>query len=136
MTTQFTTPCFIWKNTPGLREKLEQMGYETLFPRIGDYIGTYLDSSRYIVFKIKPNSNHNGHDCGANEALFLDLAGMRSDTDYMQKFTDGKDWYTHLSEDNDNKFDQNRAFLERMKLNGFHKATAAEIIEWHKKKGE
>lgn len=73
----FTTPCFIRKNKAELRKKLEELGYK----------------NRNLYF-------YDCIDCGVNEELFLAIASLRDDTNYMQWFVctsdykeyDGKEW--------------------------------------------
>lgn len=89
-----------------------------------------MDNEIYAFIPCKEGINVPGYiDCGTNEALFLDLAGMRSDTDKGQWFYD-----TIAKEMNYN----NGAidFDVSVGWNGVRRATATKIIEWHKKKGE
>lgn len=140
MTKQFTTPCFIRKNTPELRAKLEEIGYIKMLvwtretdtclktsPML-EVVGTNDYAPQYYTFSSLQSKPDGIIDCGTNEALFLDLAAMRNDTDKGQLFTiNGKG----LRRCNyDNVFDD-ETFSAR-----WRKATATEIIEWHKKKGE
>ena len=108
----FTTPCFIRKNTPELRKKLEELGYVKNSPIWTDncsIIWAYqypvkgFDTPNYVIansFDI-PFDKHSllcGEfiDCGTNEELFLAIAALRDDTDENQWFTDGKDWAYRL----------------------------------------
>lgn len=125
MTTKFTQPCFIRKNTPKLRDRLEELGYKFSFSvRMGYGIGIITINENVV--------SNNGHDigdaidCGENEELFLALAALREDSDINQYFTNGNGWYKHLSDLSDD-------FLVRLKLNGFDKATPEELIEHFKK---
>ena len=89
----FTTSCFIGKNTPELREKLEKLGYSPTqngfgewfipmnelpyletFPKSKSYMGRAAYWSKSVI------------DCGTNEELFLALAALRDDTDKDQQF--------------------------------------------------
>lgn len=93
----FTTPCFIRKNTPELRCKLEELGYERLmcdeskdcliYTKVTDkgafYVGTFYINERHPQCPF---------DCGDNENLFLAIAALRDDSDYLQWFTDGTHW--------------------------------------------
>ena len=138
----FTQPCFIRKNTPELRKKLEELGYEP-----NAYESFWEDDNRYIITTI--NSQGYGYytlciknccllenelfiDCGINEELFLALAALRDDSDYMQWFTNGNDcWYKCL----DNKFREEIVnWLSCMSTSVWHKATVEEIIEHFKDK--
>ncbi|EXZ16687.1 hypothetical protein M067_4949 [Bacteroides fragilis str. J-143-4] len=93
----FTTPCFIRKNTEELRKKLEELGY-TLIPNgyaewniptkectyLFCDVDVYQDSliSFYMGRMCKPY----GLYCGENEALFLAIAALRDDSNFMQWF--------------------------------------------------
>ena len=133
----FTQPCFIRKNSPELRKKLEELGYEP-----NAYESFWEDDNRYIITTI--GSQGYGYytlcikncclledelfiDCGTNEELFLVLAALRDDSDYMQWFTDGKKWF---------KFGgivQNGFIIDKETHLLYHKATVKEIIEHIKK---
>ena len=84
----FTQPCFIRKNTPELREKLEELGYKN--------VDVFKNSSNIICasgyWQSYPDENllleTDLIDCGTNEQLFLALAALRDDSDYMQWFTE------------------------------------------------
>ena len=98
----FCQQCFIRKNTLELRKKLEELGYEP-----NGYECFWEDNSRYIITTID-NQGYSYYtlcikdscllenelfiDCEDNEELFLALAALRNDSDYMQWFTDGKLW--------------------------------------------
>lgn len=138
MTEQFTTPCFIRKNTPELRAKLEDIGYIKMLvwtretdtclktsPML-EVVGTNDYAPQYYTFSSLQSKPDSLIDCGTNEALFLDLAAMRSDTDKGQYFIDERDGSMNLSEDED----------IGLSALVYRKATAQEIIEWHKQKGE
>lgn len=131
----FKQPCFIRKNTPELRNKLEELGYtyiqcgsaEWFIPiEELEYMVTYPTSRCY--------QGCNGYwyeddfDCGTNEELFLALAALRDDSDYMQWFTDGTEWYQNRQND-----------IEVIRYGAgspinFHKATVNELIEHFKNK--
>lgn len=128
----FTTPCFIRKNTPELRKKLEELGY-TYIPNGRaewfipieelEYLVTYPQSGCY--------KGCNGYwyktdfDCGTNEDMFLAIAALRDDTDANQWVTDGEIW-VHLLEG------YQRVPLVNYILSKGHKATPAELIEHFK----
>ena len=101
----FTTPCFIRKNTPELRKKLEELRYKLL--NSGD---TTLDAHNYdgkgshksieegraiitfygnlygVIYNVDTVTKKGRVDCGANEFLFLAIAALRYDTDDSQWF--------------------------------------------------
>lgn len=84
----FTTPCIIGKNTPELREKLENLGYKYsgADDKTLDYIITFPHKALYSIFDkwhiIKqPKVFSKWIPCRAdNEELFLALASLRDDT--------------------------------------------------------
>ena len=96
----FIQPCYIRKNTPELRKKLEELGYEPSYP-IFQYPEVYKHiaacnffGSKYYGVSDDEVSHHgeikdaikNGGmiDCGTNEQLFLALAALRDDSDINQ----------------------------------------------------
>ena len=98
----FTTPCFIRKNTETLRKKLEEVGYLNDSPEWTNncsIIWAYqypmkgFDTPVYVIadsFDI-PFDKHSALcgkfiDCGTNEELFLAIAALRDDSNYMQWF--------------------------------------------------
>ena len=120
----FLQPCFIKKNTPELRKKLEELGYKYNGRDTESWGASALycfDGKYYEVYPAKPSRYHSIIDCGTNEELFLALAALRDDTDYMQWFTDGKLWEKSNSD----------LPSHYMQLEG-HKATIKEIIEYFK----
>jgi hypothetical protein len=98
----FTTPCFIRKNTPELRKKLEELGYIKNSPIWTDncsiiwayqYPEKGFDTPNYVIadsFDIPFDKDSilcgKFIDCGANEDLFLAIAALRDDTDKEQFF--------------------------------------------------
>ena len=136
MTPRFTTPCFIRKNTPELRNRLEELGYiamESCYDTDDDYLQcNYVADGDIIMFGyyVSFSDGHldddecigdNGIDCGANEQMFLALAALRDDSDFMQWFTDGTLW------------ECGEKPSRYMMMEG-HKATADEIVENFKNK--
>lgn len=88
----FTTKCFIRKNTPELRKKLEELGYNySTFDDLKlDGIVTFPGKDAYSVWADYHFNNmyalKSYIDCGENEDLFLALAALRDDTDKYQWF--------------------------------------------------
>lgn len=127
----FTTPCIIRKNTPELRQKLEDLGYTNCI--IEDE--KYLFTSHGIFDCISSCTAYedmvrNGLvDCGDNELLFIALAAIRDDTDKDQLFTNGIDW-AWFRDDTDKGglagFDF--YYLQRDMDTPMHKATKEEIL--------
>lgn len=77
----FTQPCFIRKNTPELRKKLQDMGYRENIYDKNEYPWLAVNHNIFISvsegFERLPEFNI---DCGTNEELFLALAALRDDT--------------------------------------------------------
>ena len=130
----FTTPCFIRKNTPELRKKLEELGYNRYPLWMADWSD---DDSRYVylvtdvlyyTYPQKPTNPKNGEyiDCGDNEELFIALAALRDDTDKWQLFVfDGIDVPDYFLQ----KGDMWICSLDKHLVKNCHKATVEEIIE-------
>ena len=91
----FTTPCFIRKNTPELRKKLEILGYKL---NNGKWMGKCLATFRiketkewrYVAtpeWDLQNNPDIDiSIDCGTIEDFFLGIAALRDDTDKNQWF--------------------------------------------------
>lgn len=148
----FTTPCFIRKNTPELRKKLEELGYEIL-----NSGNTTLDAHNYdgngshksieegraiitsygnlygVIYDIDTVTKKGRIDCGTNEELFLAIAALRDDTDKNQWFTDGDKWILCP----EIKFSTYWVYNDvDVNLDVIHKATVNELIEHFKIKEE
>lgn len=80
----FTTPCFIRKNTPELRKKLEELGYENRgkVRYYGEPIYIYCEMDIFYISpcKLKIPDNYI-IDCDDNEELFIAIASM-TDNEY------------------------------------------------------
>lgn len=146
MTQKFTTPCFIRKNTPKLRKKLEELGYKLNNGKAwGRFLVTFrIEETNEWKYVASPEWDLQNNpdidvsiDCGTNEDLFLAIAALREDSDYMQFFTDGTefilcdryDWidmYSVLCSGLSNAKDRVK------ELDKFQKATAEELIEHFK----
>lgn len=162
----FTTPCFIRKNTPELRNKLEGLGYKySTFDDLKlDGIITFPSKNDYSIFANYHFDNNylNSYiDCGTNEELFLALAALRDDSDYMQWFMSpktrpkispgycgqivgmdghykeivGYEWYRY--ENKDNALTEKLNAMVQMEAEDMefepHKATVEELIEHFKR---
>lgn len=85
----FTTRCIIHENTTKIRNSLKKLGYHcnpylgwnNLYTSIHGYASGYSISDDNINFLFKE-----AIDCGTNEELFLAIAALRDDTNYMQWF--------------------------------------------------
>lgn len=154
----FTTPCFIRKNTPELRKKLEELGYIKNSPIWTDncsiiwayqYPEKGFDTPNYVIadsFDI-PFDKHSRLcgkfiDCGTNENLFLAIAALRDDTNENQWFTNGEEWAYHPKTEccspcttiyKTLAFDY---IPKDVNLYHYHKATVEELIERFKGKEE
>ena len=139
----FTQPCFIRKNTPELRKKLEELGYNRYPLWMADWSD---DDSRYVylvtdvlyyTYPQEPTNPKNGEyiDCGTNEELFLALAALRDDTDINQWFIMDCDVYLHINKgDWFISTDRNKGKHIGTQIDPMycHKATVEEIIEHFK----
>ena len=78
--TKFTIHCFIRKNTPELRKKLEELGYNNMFYKPDDEIVCTRDNDYYTAreFETEDLLRCRYIDCGINEHLFLVLAALHS----------------------------------------------------------
>lgn len=147
----FTTPCFIRKNTPELRKKLEELGYEIL-----NSGNTTLDAHNYdgngshksieegraiitsygnlygVIYDIDTVTKKGRIDCGTNEDLFLAIAALRDDTDKYQWFTDGDLWFKC----GDEVCNETIEYYLNKYGRKIHKATVNELIEHFKIKEE
>lgn len=144
----FIQPCFIRKNTPQLRKKLEDIGHVRYPYSVADWDDDRPDR-RYIIIDImyytyntrpKDKPKKKGVDfvdCGDNEELFLALAALRDDISENQWFVMDVDVYNHIS--------KGEWFLSTNTKGGkhvgtqieplyCHKATVSEIIEHFKPK--
>lgn len=152
MTQNFTAPCFIRKNTPELRKKLEELGYEPtrvifdnerlcIATAVNGEYAKYTNITNEMFDSTNPHETWNCSgriDCGTNEDLFLALAALREDSDYMQSFTNGeefilcekKSWLDGKIPDLIHKRDLSIAVVSM--LYNYHKATVEELIEHFK----
>ena len=142
----FTTSCFIRKNTPELRGKLEKLGYSPTLNGHGEWF-IPMDELPYLE-TFPMSKSYMGRagvcctsviDCGTNEELFLALAALRDDTDKDQWFTDGSDWAI-WREDGSFRGKLIAGFEfhylpSNTNYNKYHKATAEEIVEHFTMKG-
>jgi hypothetical protein len=140
---EFTTAAFIRRNTPELRKKLEELGYNHPTDVIEDErfcIATSPANCNYHIIIKGAFDDTNPHhtwncagriDCGANEELFLAIASLRDDTDKYQWFTDGDKWIMCP----EIKFSTYWAYNDiDVNTDTIHKATVKELIEHFKEK--
>ena len=96
----FIQPCFIRKNSPELRKKLEELGYKPFGSvkyewdtgrglstdnRLGEF-ESFDNNGLENIIKCEPPDYENSIDCGTNEELFFALAALRDDTNENQWF--------------------------------------------------
>ena len=148
----FTTSCFIRKNTPEIRKKLERLGHTICkccefegadwlhVCAIKDICHTvhgvgYTDEEIEIYGLVTQEEVFNSFlkttnaiDCGTNEELFLALAALRDDTDKNQWFVTEKDEWV--------KCEREHFYQEHLTKTWrtWYKATVEEIIEYFKDK--
>lgn len=147
----FTTPCFIRKNTPELRRKLEELGYIKNSPKWMDdcnIIWAYqyseekgFDTPHYVIanaFDI-PFDKHSRLcgkfiDCGTNENLFLAIAALRDDTDDSQWFVYPPENIWFICDDDDINYAREniKDSVQAAWFHCSHKATVEELIEHFK----
>jgi hypothetical protein len=135
----FKQPCFIRKNTPELRKKLEELGYENRgkVRYYGEPIYIYCEMDIFYTSpcKLKIPDNYI-IDCGTNEELFIAIASLRDDSDINQWFVMDVEEYMNIN--------QGDWFIATDRTKGkhigtqidpmyCHKATIEEIIEHFKK---
>ena len=148
----FIQPCFIRKNTPELRKKLEELGYKPSYPifqypEVFKHIAAcnFFGSKYYGVSddevshhgEIKDAIKNRGMiDCGTNEELFLALAALRDDTNEHQWFiAQDTMWEENYNGEITVYYEEGEwliwdyySFMEDMPSD-FRKATVEEIIE-------
>jgi hypothetical protein len=126
----FTTPCFIRKNTPELREKLEKLGYiRELYQETDKYL--YAGNHGYVSANIIDNYYK---DCADNESMFLALAALRDDSDSHQYFIFTKDVQIGVASHKEGDLFYSDS-IKKVPLFHLRKATADEIIEHFTMKG-
>ena len=143
----FIQPCFIRKNTPELRKKLEELGYKPFGSvkyewdtgwglstdnRLGEF-ESFDNNGLENIIKCESPDYEDSIDCGTNEELFIAIASLRDDSDVNQyffcdkvSFTLGKTYYP-----DDYLYYQYDEFFDKQ---NWHKATVEEIIEHFNKK--
>lgn len=156
----FTTPCFIRKNTPELRRGLEELGYSHGKPKYyadddNKYDFIMCNNGIFFLLSQKNHVIRNGHplkkrgsvDCGTNEELFLAIAALRDDSNYMQWFITDSILSVSYADSigNDHYFTELKGIMffwdenwdNATIISGrYHKATVDELIEHFKIKEE
>lgn len=153
----FTTAAFIRRNTPELRKKLEELGYNIL-----NSGNTTLDAHNYdgrgshkrieegraiitsygdlygVIYDIDTVTKKGRIDCGTNEELFLAIAALRDDTDDSQWFVypPENSWFICVDDDINYARENIRESVQAAWFHCSHKATVEELIEHFKEKEE
>lgn len=126
----FTTPCFVRRNTPELRNRLERLGY-IICPdkgEEGDYLFAvngmfdYAYDEKTLAFL---KFNYGYIDCGTNEELFLAIAAKQDCVNANQYWVCDKD-FSHYK-----KNDFIMGSIPSCSCY-FHVATTEELIEYFK----
>lgn len=138
----FTTPCFIRKNTPELRKKLEELGYRLFGEELNEDLCIFT-SPECGLYNIEFFSNiphpeeTDSIDCGDNEELFLSIASLRDDTDKYQWFIMDVEIYVYIPKGTwFQSTDRNGGRHVGTQIESLycHKATVEELIEHFKEK--
>ena len=137
----FTQKCFIRKNTPELRKKLDEIGRDFVQNGYGEW-HVNVEKNEYLFCGDEPFAGDvlcyymgrvckptEGVDCGTNEELFLAIAALRDDSDKHQYFTNGVFWIKCSQLELKHELDNN---YEEFCVADFHKATVEELIEHFK----
>ena len=142
----FTQKCFIRKNTPEIRKKLEELGYKDYgkLRFYGEPIIIYCEVNHFFTSPfVLDGEQYRGKydnfiDCGDNEELFLAVAALTDKTDKEQWFIyDSMDCIVEQLRDRfwfkceEDKV-EDHMFYDAMYLN-CKKATVEELIEHFKK---
>ena len=145
----FTTPCFIRKNTPELRKKLEKLGYKSrtisnndklcLATTANNVYAKHTIITNEMFDSVDPHRTWNcaGRiDCGTNEELFLAIAALRDDTDDSQWFVYPPENIWFICDDDDINYAREniRDSVQAAWFHCSHKATVEELIEHFKGK--
>ena len=138
----FTQACFIRRNTPELRKKLEDLGYQYggAERTYGEPTCLYCNMGRYYECVQKPSRDVSIIECDDNEELFIALAALRNDTNENQWFIAQRTmWDENYNGEITVYYEEGEwllwdyySFMEDIPSD-FRKATVGEIIEHFKK---
>lgn len=130
--------CFVRKNTKELRSKLEKLGYNEFWIKgesqlfVDSLCGFYCDATNL-------DKDNRLIDCGENEQLFLAIAALRNDSNYMQWFICTEPYEERIGsiikcwhQGDFDLFDLDVEDFEIMPLPHWRKATVQELIEHFK----
>ena len=135
---KFLQHCFIRKNTPELREKLESFGYR--HNDLDDNSRPWLAANHGMYISVDEGFHRlplEDIDCGENEEMFFALAALNNENDYSQWFIyDDTEWneenpsvFWHLCESASIEWD----LCYNLMFTDARKATVEEIVEHFKK---
>lgn len=136
----FITPCFIRKNTPELRKKLEELGYKKYgnpFQITDDSKLITTIDGEYVPYNVPLDDSF--IDCGTNEELFLAIAALRDDTDKDQWFVMDVEIYADIPKGiwfKSTDYNGGKHVGTQIEPIYCHKATVKELIEHFKVKEE
>lgn len=145
-------PCFIRKYSKDLCKTLKSFGLELMNSsdttldnhnydgkgshrsiEDGRAIITYQSNHYGVIYDIDDVTKKGRVDCGTNEKLFLSLAALRDDSDYMQWFTNGIIWYLCYAQRVENSILYDKEYNTQINDGSdYHKATVEELIEHFK----
>ena len=144
----FIQPCFIRKNTPELRKKLEELGYKPFGSvkyewdtgwglstdnRLGEF-ESFDDNGLENIIKCGSLDYEDSIDCGDNEDLFLAIAALRDDKpDYQWFLWEHNDGEYHPELEESWKQYIPDGYWEEWWWFEVRKATVKELIEHFKK---
>lgn len=121
----FTQTVYIRKNTRELREKLRDIGYRVL-PNLFHF--PCLSINNGLAVPADTLNRDGGINCGENEDLFLAIAALRDDSDFMQWFIWDKNTLTNKK--GGWMLCYHSAMRKDMLEQGYyHKASVEELIE-------
>lgn len=135
----FTQSCFIWKNSPELREKLKKLGYYVYDLDMNkdspaDWCTVIESEAGYAgIWNKEPKNKEKFLDCGTNEELFLALAALQDDTDDGQWFVYPESDYWFKCDVSDIEAERNDPSTKMSCQSAWfyksHKATPEELIK-------
>ncbi len=130
-----TAKCFIRNNYPGLRIKLETLGYGPACGYLqGDCIecnSLHKDGATCLMTSELHCIKDESVDCGTNEKLFLAIAALNDQDDYNQWFlrNDDKEWYRHSCTSFNGTIMASPDAYTVIRKDRWHKATVQELID-------
>lgn len=137
----FTQPCFIRKNSPELRKKLEYLGHVYDEDEVFENAPITACEEIFIWNAMEDAVLTGFIDCGTNEELFLAIASLRDDTDKNQWFASNyfdvnmkPDRFVICTINDYKEFFGDCPYTKN--YDDYHKATVEELIEHFKDKHE